>query len=268
MKLPRADTDPFSQIAADYDGSFTDLPSVAELRKRIHVLVHRYFPYDGTVLDLACGTGEDALMLAQGGFHVIGADRSYGMLARAVAKTCPLGETHPHFVQTDAASLTMFRDSSFDAILSNFGGLNCVPDLRSTLAECHRLLRPDGTIVLCLLGAHSIWESAAFALRGAWQDALRRRSRSPVPVRVGEQTVETRYHSLRAIRESVHHMFRIVSIAGLNVVAPPPASQSFATRYPRLTSLLFAVDRRVQSLPILRALGDHTVVVLKRRTFP
>ncbi len=268
MNLPRIDSDPFSEIADEYDASFTDLPSVAELRKRIHVLVHRYFPSEGAVLDLACGTGQDALILAQGGLHVTGADHSYGMLARASAKTCPLGESRPQFVQADAASLSMFRDSSFDAILSNFGGLNCVPDLRFTLAECRRVLRPDGTMILCLLGAHSIWESAAFMLRGAWRDARRRRSGTPVPVRVGGQTVETRYHSLRAIRQSARNIFGIVTIAGLNVVAPPPASRSFAARLPRLTTHLFAADRLIQSLPILRALGDHTVVVLKRRPLP
>ena len=58
----------------------------------------------------------------------------------------------------------------------------------------------------------------------------------------------------------------ILSIAGLNIIAPPPASQSFAFRYPKLTAFLFSADRFIQGTPLLRALGDHTVFVLRRRT--
>jgi len=66
----------------------TDLPSVAELRKRS--MFWSTATFHTTV---RCSTGMrnrgGRPDLAQGGFHVIGADRSYGMLARAVAKTCP-----------------------------------------------------------------------------------------------------------------------------------------------------------------------------------
>ncbi len=267
MKPAPPDTDPFSEVANGYDVSFTRLPSVGLLRERIHDLTQRFFPPAGTVLDLACGTGEDAVLLAERGFQVVGMDRSYGMLDEAAAKSCSV-VPRPLFVQMDASSLAAFRDSAFDAMLSNFGGLSCIPDLRATLRECHRLLRPGGTAVLCLLGAHSLWEGTAFAVRGAWRGALRRRTGAPVPVRVGTGTVDTWYHSIRSLRRSAGDLFEVVTIAGLNVVAPPPSSRSFVQRYPKLTGLLFSLDRRVQSLPLVRALGDHTVLVLRRRSLP
>ncbi len=267
MSSPHIDTDPFSDVADGYDASFTDLPAVGLVRLRIHALIERFFPPNGTVLDLACGTGEDAMLLARRGFQVIGADRSRGMLVHAAAKSCSM-TVGPAFVQLDAASLSMFRDSAFDAILSNFGGLNCVPDLRSTLRECHRVLRSRGVMLLILLGAHSAWENGAFVLRGAWGSVLRRRTGAPVQVRLGQQMVDTWYYSLRSTRRAAAGLFDIMAIAGVNIVAPPPASRSFALRHPRLTDVLFSLDRKVESLPLVRALGDHSVFVLKRRASP
>jgi ubiquinone/menaquinone biosynthesis C-methylase UbiE len=267
MTSPLVDTDPFSDIASNYDASFTELNSVVLLRQRVHELVRRSFPAHGTILDLACGTGEDALLLAQHGYIVVGADRSRGMLERAASKSRSTAEG-PAFIQMDAASLAMFRNSSFDAVISNFGGLNCVSDLRTTLGECHRVLRPRGTMVLCLLGAHSIWENAAFALRGAWRSSLRRRSGIPVPVRIGQDTVDTWYHSISSVRRSAGDLFDVLAVIGLNTVAPPPSSRSFARRFPRLTSFLYSLDRSIQSFPIVRGLGDHTVFVLRRRMIP
>jgi ubiquinone/menaquinone biosynthesis C-methylase UbiE len=267
MTSPLVDTDPFSDIASNYDASFTELNSVVLLRQRIHELVRRSFPVRGTVLDLACGTGEDALLLARQGYLVVGADRSRGMLDWAAAKSRSMANG-PAFVQMDAVSLAMFRNSSFDAVISNFGGLNCVSDLRATLRECHRVLRPRGTMVLCLLGAHSIWENAAFALRGAWRSTLRRRSGIPVQVRIGQDTVDTWYHSIRSVRRSAGDLFDVLAVIGLNTVAPPPSSQSFARRFPRITSYLYSLDRSVQAVPVVRGLGDHTVFVLRRRIIP
>ena len=257
-------TDPFSAVAREYDAAFTRLPSARIIRERVRSLFLSALPEKGTVLDIAGGTGEDAAWLEEKGFGVIGADQSFGMLAEARAKTCSMPDP-PGLVQLDASSLAMFRDSSFDAVLSNFGGLNCVPDLHAALVECHRVLRPKGTMVLCLLGAHSIWETLAFLLRGSLHNAFRRQCSGPVAVSVGGQTVSTWYYSLRSLRDMIDGLFTIEKIAALNVVAPPPGSQSFPMRYPRLSSLLLDLDQKVQSVPFVRALGDHTVLLLRRR---
>jgi ubiquinone/menaquinone biosynthesis C-methylase UbiE len=267
MNSSLTDIDPFSEVADSYDSSFSNFPDVGFLRERVHAFIRRYFPSSGIVLDLACGTGEDTIMLARSGIHVIGADRSSGMLARAAAKSREV-ENAPSFVEIDAASLAMFRDCAFDAILSNFGGLNCVPDLGTTLKECHRVLRPGGVMVLCLLGAYPLWERTAFAMRGNWKEAVRRRTGVPVPVRVGQRRVDTWYYSIRDFSSGVEGLFDIAAIAGLSVVAPPPASRSFLRQYPRLSALLLSLDRLVQTVPILRTLGDHTVFALRRRTAP
>lgn len=43
-------------------------------------------------------------------------------------------------------------EGSFDGMYSNFGPLNCAPDLPAVAAECARLLRADGCLVFSVIG--------------------------------------------------------------------------------------------------------------------
>lgn len=99
----------------------------------------------GTVLDLCAGTLDLTRMLVDAGAkHVHAADFSATMLAVGEAKLRP-GE--PYTIHcTDARELP-FEDASMDAIIAGFG-LRNVPELPRALAECSRVLRPGGRIVV------------------------------------------------------------------------------------------------------------------------
>jgi ubiquinone/menaquinone biosynthesis methyltransferase len=90
-------------------------------------------------LDVACGTGDIALLLAakypKG--RIVGLDITEPMLARARARS-----TQPHvaFVNQDMGSLA-FAPGSVD-ILSGGYALRNAPNLESAVAEFHRVLKP------------------------------------------------------------------------------------------------------------------------------
>jgi SAM-dependent methyltransferase len=42
----------------------------------------------------------------------------------------------------------------FDGVLSNFGALNCVPNLNTIAQELARLVRPAGTVALCVISRY------------------------------------------------------------------------------------------------------------------
>ncbi|MFV0317492.1 MAG: ubiquinone/menaquinone biosynthesis methyltransferase [Microthrixaceae bacterium] len=90
------------------------------------------------VLDLATGTGDMALALAERGAVPIGADLSLGMLD-AARKPFPR-------VQCDATALPI-PDAALDAATCGFA-LRNFTDLASTLAEVARVLRPGARIAL------------------------------------------------------------------------------------------------------------------------
>lgn len=103
------------------------------------------------VLDLGCGTGRDALHLAQSGPTVVGLDaaRSGLLLAqkRVAAAMCK-----PLWVESDAHFLP-FSDGLFDGVycfglLHEFVGETAAEDVAKTIGEIRRVLRSGGTAVI------------------------------------------------------------------------------------------------------------------------
>jgi SAM-dependent methyltransferase len=106
---------------------------------------------ESTVLDLATGTGDAAVLAcqrvgAQG--VVIGVDISLPMLRVANTKSQALNLS---FILADAMRLP-FRDPVFDAVICQFG-LMFFPDRRAALAEIRRILRPGGRIAFTVWGS-------------------------------------------------------------------------------------------------------------------
>jgi demethylmenaquinone methyltransferase/2-methoxy-6-polyprenyl-1,4-benzoquinol methylase len=91
-----------------------------------------------TVLDLACGTGDFSVDLAERGFRPIGIDLSYGMLAAA--------RTRAPLVQGDLLQLPL-ADRAADGAVCGFALRNLV-GLEPFFAELARVLRPGGRISL------------------------------------------------------------------------------------------------------------------------
>jgi ubiquinone/menaquinone biosynthesis methyltransferase len=91
-------------------------------------------------LDLACGTGDIASVLASRGMHAIGLDITHRMLQLAAAR-CP----GLSFVTGDMLALP-FGDRAFDVVTTGYG-LRNVPDLPIALAEIARVLKPRGVFL-------------------------------------------------------------------------------------------------------------------------
>jgi len=100
------------------------------------------------VLDVACGTGNAALLAAAAGAEVTGLDAASRLIdvARARAAAAGAGAT---FVVGDALDLP-FGDGAFDVVLSVFGVI-FAPDAGRALAEIVRVLRPGGRALV------SVW---------------------------------------------------------------------------------------------------------------
>jgi len=110
-------------------------------------LVERARARTGEVaLDLACGTGDIAFALAREGASVVGLDVTPRMidLARRKAGCRPTAGTScsPHFLVGDMMALP-FHDATFDLVTTGYGIRN-VPDMRVSLREILRVLKPGG----------------------------------------------------------------------------------------------------------------------------
>lgn len=96
------------------------------------------------VLDLCCGTGDQALSMTQHGYRVVAADFCIPMLALANRKFERVDAGRPSPLAADAMRLP-FADATFGALTVSFGIRN-VADLSQALDEIHRVLAPGGHV--------------------------------------------------------------------------------------------------------------------------
>ena len=134
----------YDALAASYDALTAD----AEHARRAAYLIRQFRrsrPPVETVLDLACGTGTIACLLAEKGYRVIAADGSEEMLTQAARKAEPLGERSPLFLYQAMPRLRL--GMTVDAAISTLDSLNYLTrtsDLRETFRRVCGCLRPGG----------------------------------------------------------------------------------------------------------------------------
>ncbi len=100
----------------------------------------------GPVLDLCCGTGDQARAVWRRGRRVAAADFTIPMLALARRKLSALGAAPPAPLAADALELP-FPAAAFAGAVVSFG-LRNVADLDRALAELRRVLAPGGRLVV------------------------------------------------------------------------------------------------------------------------
>jgi SAM-dependent methyltransferase len=116
-----------------------------QLLPAAEVVVDRAAPLDGrSVVDVGCGTGNAALLAAEGGAKVTGVDPAQRLLDVAAAKAARRG-LEADFVVGEAASIPL-PDASMDVVLSVFGAI-FAPDPAAAAAEMARVRAPKGRIL-------------------------------------------------------------------------------------------------------------------------
>src|SRR3546814_279120 len=134
----------FDSVAADYDGPRGNNVLIQRMRRTLWEVVHRELPSGSRLLDLGCGTGIDALHFANRGYPVVATDWSPGMIARTEARIAGTSPPSPVTARHLGVHQLADLDGTFDGIYSNFGPMNCVPDLDAAAEDCARLLAPGG----------------------------------------------------------------------------------------------------------------------------
>jgi ubiquinone/menaquinone biosynthesis C-methylase UbiE len=103
------------------------------------------------ILDLSCGTGKHSIYLARKGFKVYATDISPTGLKIAREKAASLGLHNIRFKRHDMRSIP-FPDSFFDAVICTWAIYHgTLEQIRQTISEIHRALKPDGTVITDLL---------------------------------------------------------------------------------------------------------------------
>lgn len=137
----------FTEYARYYDLLYRDKDYRAEA-DFVAQLVSTHAPAATTVLELGCGTGKHAEMLALDGFLVHGIDRSDGMLADARRRKAGLSDKLANRLEFSAGDVRTVRlGKKFDVVISLFHVMSYMAaneDLSQAFATAREHLNPGG----------------------------------------------------------------------------------------------------------------------------
>jgi SAM-dependent methyltransferase len=222
-------------------------PIALLFRHVVQARLEALFRRGDRVLDLGCGTGEDALMLAARGVRVVGIDASPERIARAREKASErgLGPEDCRFEVLGAENLDAVG-SAFDGAYSTFGALGGA-DLPRTGAALAAALRPGAAVVISLLGPWPLPAVIRRTLTGMGD---------PRPLS---------YPTLAQARAALGRGLDWTDAYALGVLVPGPDHERWVADHPQAFGILAALERAVRRWPGLRQLGDRTVLEGRRK---
>jgi SAM-dependent methyltransferase len=140
----------FGNYARYYDLLYHDKDYIGETQF-IHQLIQTNAPDAATILELGCGTGNHALLLAKEGYRVCGVDLSAEMLQHAherLDRISPELATRLEFSQGDLRQVRF--DRQFDVVLSLFHVISYQTtnaDLLAAFTTAKIHLKPGGLFI-------------------------------------------------------------------------------------------------------------------------
>jgi SAM-dependent methyltransferase len=268
---PGPDSDPlretqqaFDSVAADYDSPLGNNALIQRMRATTWRVLERRFARNARLIDLGCGTGIDAVHLAQTGRNVLATDWSPLMVERTRQRASAASATDRVQVRCLGAHQLAQLDGIHDGAYSNFGPLNCVPDLREMAGQCRRLLRPGGQLIFTVIGRICPWEYLYYRWRRPDRARIRA-AQGQVAVGMNGHRIWTTYYRPLEFYAAFAGEFELVEYRALSLFLPPPYLVRWYQKYPRLLGLLGRMDDTSGGWPGLRNAGDHFLIVLRRK---
>ena len=265
MSQPPLETiaEAFSRTAEKYDAFAQDHPHLTRMRNKVYAHVMRYLLPGAHILELNAGTGTDAVQLAQRGYRIHATDIAPGMLDRLREKVERLGlESRVTVEERTFLALEDTPGAPFEAVFSDLGGLNCIPDLSPVIRQLPKVLKPGGIVTWVLMPRICLWEMAE-VFRGNLPLAFRRFARGSVWASLEGLSFEVYYFSPRQVLKWFGTDFELLALEGLSVLTPTAESKNFARWYPRLYHALSWLDDRLSPRWPWHGWGDFYILTMR-----
>src|SRR3989338_6220070 len=232
----------FDAAASDYDRSFTHTSVGKAQRERVWYYLGQLPIREGSaVLEVNCGTGEDAKRWHENGYSVIASDLSPKMISEAQSK----------FPEIDFRVLNLLEldqlNNEPQTIFSDFGGLNCLPK-----ADLEQFFKK------------TTWDRWYPTLKGRFSNRNRRNTTEAINVMVNDTAVPTWYYSPKEIIRLANPYFDVELLRPVGLFIPPSYMVPFFTKRPRALRLLIWLEKRF-SFSFFANRSDHYFLSLKKR---
>jgi len=216
------------------------------------------------ILELNCGTGEDAVYFAKKGFRVVATDVSDEMLKVTEDKIDKFELSN--YITTEKIDLTNPSDFNFeqkiDLVFSNFGGLNCIDkeSLKNLSVVFSGILNDRGRIIFVIMPKFSLWESFYFLMKIEINKIFRRASTKPLNVNLNGGNVQTFYYSPKEIENIFGNKFKVINIKPVGFFIPPSFLNKFFLKKKKMLQMLETFEKPVSKISFLAKYSDHFLI--------
>ncbi len=259
--------DAFNKQSAVFDALYQRNAIVEYKRQRVRSHLEKYLPAQANILELNAGTGDDAIYFAEKGYDVHATDIASGMQKQLIIKSEQKNLTAK--ISTELCSFMQLEQlkhrGPYDAIFSNFAGLNCTPELRKVIQLLPPLLKRNGIATLVIMPPFCLWE-LALVLRRDFKTAFRRfNSAKGKRTQVEGLPFTCWYYTPSQVAAFGKDYFDVVSTEALCSVVPPSFFTHFPEKYPQLLSCLVQKEKRwCESWP-WKNIGDYFIITLRKK---
>ncbi len=255
----------FSRTAEKYDAFAQDHPNQTRMRQKVYAHLERFVPTGARILDLNAGTGTDAAELARRGYSVHATDIAPGMLARARQKASqPELRGRMTVQECSFTALDQIDGAPYDAVFSNLGGLNCIPDITPVIRQLPGVIKPGGTVTWVLMPPVCLWEMAEI-LRGHPRLAFRRFAKNGTRSHLEGLYFTCYYFTPEKVVRWFGAEYEPLAIEGLSVITPTAESKNLAKRHRTFYRALAWFDDRLAPRSPWRGWGDFFIITLRYR---
>ena len=254
----------FDAVAESYDLLFTHTAIGRAQRKQVWASLLAAFPPGSRILELNCGTGEDARFLSRHGRSIVACDVSAAMLDAARNHPEESGDAKVQYVQVANEDLGGLSGLElFHGAFSNFSGLNCVSDLAPVARDLARLVFAGGRVLVCLWGRVCVSEVFWCLIHGQPRKAARRFTGQST-AHLGGKTIPVFYPTASEVRRCFSPWFSLQSQRAIGLFVPPSYAEQLIRKRPELLERMEWLDALCAGWPIFRSAGDHMLLEFTR----
>jgi ubiquinone/menaquinone biosynthesis C-methylase UbiE len=257
----------FDKIAGSYDRDSNQNPILMWMRGIVQKVYLNEIYAGSNVLELNSGTGIDAVFLAENGINILATDISPGMMniVRGKAKHLPSAGGKIICEEKSFERINEITENNFDAVISNFGGLNCINDFEKLSGDLYGRLKQGGKFIAVVMNKFCPWEIFYYSLKLDFKNAFRRFNKEGIMADLNGEKVKTYYFSPGEFSGYFKKHFNTVKIYTLGYYTPPPYLAGIYNRLKAPVKLFMKIDELIAGMFPFSRFGDHFIIVMSRK---
>jgi ubiquinone/menaquinone biosynthesis C-methylase UbiE len=258
----------FDSAAEEYDFTISNNYINTWIRKKTIKELLKYVSPEHRLLEIGCGTGQEAVEISRYVKTIIATDVSKKMIellslkVRAKKLESKIIPVRLAASEIDKIS-EMFPDIKINGCYSFNGPLNCEPKIRTFVKHLWKILEPPGYFVCSIRNTICATEeiSHIFSLQ---LDKLSPRKHQPIMVSVGGMDIPAFYYTPSIFVNIFKPYFKVEKIIGLPTFLPPAYLNDYYVRLRQYTSLLEKIDDLLSPHFPFNRFGDQNLFVFKK----